>query len=53
LLEALKVGKNLVWSLGYQRTISKNLQISVQYNGRQSAGSKTVHAGGMEVKAFF
>jgi hypothetical protein len=53
LLEALKAGKNLVWNIGYQRSISKNLQISVQYNGRQSEGSKTVHAGGMEVKAFF
>ena len=53
LLEALKPGKNLVWSLGYQRSVSKNLQISVQYNGRQSEGSKTIHAGGMEVKAFF
>jgi hypothetical protein len=53
LLEALKAGKNLVWSIGYQRTISKNLQLSIQYNGRQSEGSNTVHAGGMEVKAFF
>jgi len=53
LLEALKPGKNLVWSLGYQRSVSKNLQISIQYNGRQSEGSKTIHAGGMEVKAFF
>lgn len=53
LLEALKPGKNVVWNIGYQRTISKNLQISIQYNGRQSEGSKTIHAGGMEVKAFF
>jgi hypothetical protein len=53
LLEALKPGKNLVWSIGYQRTVSKNLQLSIQYNGRQSEGAKTVHAGGMEVKAFF
>lgn len=53
LLEALKPGKNLVWSIGYQRSVSKNLQISIQYNGRQSEGSTTVHAGGMEVKAFF
>lgn len=53
LLEALKAGKNLVWNIGYQRTISKNLQLSIQYNGRQSEGSKTIHAGGMEVKAFF
>lgn len=53
LLEALKPGKNFVWSLGYQRTLSKNLQISIQYNGRQSEGAKTIHAGGMEVRAFF
>lgn len=53
LLEALKPGKNVVWTIGYQRTVSKNLQISIQYNGRQSEGSKTIHAGGMEVKAFF
>ena len=52
-LEALKTGNNYVWTLGYQRSLSKNLQISVQYNGRKSEGSKFVHAGGMEVKAFF
>lgn len=52
-LEALKLGTNVVWSFGYQRSISKNLQLSVQYNGRKSQGNKTIHAGGMEVKAFF
>lgn len=53
LLEALKPGVNYVWSLGYQRSLSKNLQISIQYNGRKSEGNKIIHAGGMEVKAFF
>lgn len=53
LLEALKPGINYVWSLGYQRSLSKSLQISVQYNGRKSEGNKVIHAGGMEVKAFF
>jgi hypothetical protein len=53
LLEALKPGINYVWSVGYQRNVSKNLQLSVQYNGRQSEGARTIHAGGMEVKAFF
>lgn len=53
LLEALKPGVNYVWSLGYQRSLSKNLQISIQYNGRKSEGNKVIHAGGMEVKAFF
>ncbi len=53
LLEALKPGTNVVWQANYQRTVSKNLQISFQYSGRKSEASKTIHAGGMEVKAFF
>lgn len=52
-LEALKPGINYVWNIGYQRSISKNLQLSVQYNGRKSEGNKFIHAGGMELKAFF
>lgn len=53
MLESLKTGKNYTWNLGYQRSISKNLQISVQYNGRKSENNKTIHSGGMEVRAFF
>lgn len=53
MLESLKPGKNLTWNAGYQRSISKSLQISFQYNGRKSEGNKTIHSGGMEVRAFF
>ena len=53
LLEALKPGKNVVWTFGYQRTISKNLQLSIQYNGRKNEANRAIHAGGMELKAFF
>jgi len=53
MLEGLKTGINYTWSIGYQRSISKNLQLSIQYNGRKSEGSKFIHAGGMEVRAFF
>lgn len=53
MLEGLKPGVNFTWNLGYQRSISKNLQLSFQYNGRKSEGNKTIHAGGMEVRAFF
>ncbi len=53
LLEALKPGKNVVWTFGYQRTLSKNLQLSIQYNGRKNEASRAIHAGGMELKAFF
>jgi hypothetical protein len=53
MLEALKPGINYTWNLGYQHSISKTLQISFQYNGRKSENNKTIHSGGMEVRAFF
>jgi hypothetical protein len=53
MLEALKPGINYTWNVGYQRSVSKNLQISLQYNGRKSEQSKMIHSGGMEVRAFF
>ncbi len=53
MLEGLKPGVNYTWNIGYQRSISKNLQLSIQYNGRKSEGNRTIHAGGMEVRAFF
>ena len=53
MLEALKPGKNYTWSLLYQRNIGKNLQLSIRYNGRKSENNKTIHAGGVELRAFF
>ncbi len=53
MLEGLKPGVNYTWIVGYQRSISKNLQISIQYNGRKSEVNKAIHSGGMEVRAFF
>lgn len=53
MLEALKPGVNFTWNVGYQRSISKNLQLSIQYNGRKSQNNGVIHAGGMEVRAFF
>ncbi|MCO5259516.1 MAG: hypothetical protein M9916_05170 [Crocinitomicaceae bacterium] len=53
MLESLKPGLNFTWSIGYQRLISKNLQLSIQYNGRKSKSNKMIHSAGMEVRAFF
>ena len=53
MLESLRPGKNYTWSVNYQRSLSKNLQISLQYNGRKSEENRTIHAGGVEVRAFF
>lgn len=53
MLEGLKPGVNYTWNIGYQRSISRSLQLSIQYNGRRSEGNKIIHSGGMEVRAFF
>lgn len=53
MLESLKPGLNFTWNIGYQRLISKNLQLSIQYNGRKSKNNKMIHSAGMEVRAFF
>ncbi|MCC5922802.1 MAG: hypothetical protein JJT77_03365 [Crocinitomicaceae bacterium] len=53
MLEALRPGTNFTWNLGYQRSVSKNLQITIQYNARKSEDNPAIHAGGVEVRAFF
>ncbi|MFT6281608.1 MAG: hypothetical protein ACJA0U_001740 [Salibacteraceae bacterium] len=53
MLEGLKPGMNFTWNVGYQRSISKSLQLSIQYNGRKSQDNRMIHSGGMEVRAFF
>jgi hypothetical protein len=53
MLEALRPGTNYTWNLSYQRSVSKNLQLDLQYNGRRSENTRTIHSGGMELRAFF
>ncbi len=53
MLESLKPGINYTWNIGYQRLISKNLQLSIQYAGRKSQLNKIIHTAGMELRAYF
>ncbi|MBS1636033.1 MAG: hypothetical protein JST26_08970 [Bacteroidetes bacterium] len=53
MLNALKTGYNFTWNLGYQRNLTSNIQISINYDGRKSPNSKIVHIGGAQVRAFF
>lgn len=52
MLDALKTGQNITWGIMYQRNLSNNLQLSLTYDGRTS-GTKTVHTGGAQVRAYF
>lgn len=53
MMDALQNGKNITWGLIYQRNLTNNLQLSLSYDGRKSEGSKTIHTGGAQVRAYF
>lgn len=53
MLNALKVGYNYTWGLSYQRNLTNNIQISINYDGRKSPNSKIINIGGAQIRAFF
>lgn len=53
LLEGLQNGKNSTWQLLFQKNITQFLDISINYNGRKSETSKTIHTGTVQLRAFF
>ena len=53
MLDALKTGQNVTWGVAYQRTLSNNLQLTLTYDGRKSEGTKVIHTGGAQVRAYF
>jgi len=53
MLEGLKAGNNATWSVSYQRNLSGNLQLTLNYEGRKSQDVKTVHVGSVQLRAYF
>ena len=53
LLDGLQPGSNTTWSAGFQRTISSGIQLNFTYEGRKSNEVKTIHTGGLQVRAYF
>ncbi len=53
MLNGLSAGDNFTWELNYQRNLNSNIQISINYNGRKTPNSTTVHLGGAQIRAFF
>ena len=53
MLEGLNNGNNFTWSVSVQRTVAKNLQLNLIYNGRKPEDVRTIHSGGVQVRALF
>ena len=53
MLEALQPGQNATWGVMYQKSLSNNMTISLNYDGRKSQGVKMINTGGAQVRANF
>ena len=53
MLEGLQIGSNFTWSVSYQQSLSKNMQLNLSYDGKKSEDSPAVHRGGVQLRAFF
>ncbi len=53
MLEGLQVGQNLTWRLLIQRPLTQFLDININYQGRKSETSQTIHTGNVQLRAYF
>ncbi len=53
MLEGLKPGRNYTWGLSLQKTLSNSIQVNLNYEGRKPTGTKVIHTGGVQARAFF
>ncbi len=53
LLDGLQPGNNITWGIGLQRSVTNGIQLNINYEGRKSPDVRSVHTGGVQVRAFF
>lgn len=53
MLEGLQAGKNTTWRLLLQKNLTQYLDININYQGRKSETSQTVHTGNVQLRAYF
>ncbi|MER2995952.1 hypothetical protein ABS362_00255 [Pontibacter populi] len=53
ILNALRPGNNITWSLNVQQRLSNGLNISLNYDGRKANGIGAVHTGRTQVSVLF
>ncbi|WP_047549904.1 hypothetical protein [Psychroserpens sp. Hel_I_66] len=53
ILEGLQPGNNFTWNLLVQKKLTKFLDLNLNYFGRKTETSKTIHTGTVQLKAYF
>ena len=53
ILEGLQPGNNFTWSLLAQKKLTKFLDLNLNYLGRKTETSKTIHTGTVQLRAYF
>lgn len=51
MLEGLQAGKNMLWSLDLTKRLGKNLEMSIQYEGRKPGENRVIHIGRASLRA--
>ncbi len=53
MLEGLQPGKNMTWRLLLQKNLTQFLDININYQGRNTETSQTIHTGNVQLRAYF
>jgi hypothetical protein len=53
MLEGLQPGRNQTWRLLIQKNLTRFLDVNVNYQGRKSETSDTIHTGNVQLRAYF
>ena len=53
LLSGLKNGQNFLWNIFFTKRLSNSVDLNINYEGRRSEGSPTIHIARAQVKATF
>ena len=53
ILNGLQNGRNFIWNINLERQLSKNVRLSLSYEGRRTGTARTVHVGRAQIAAIF
>jgi hypothetical protein len=53
MLQGLKAGNNYLWVLGFDRSLARNIQLNLSYEGRKTGEARMVHIGRAQIRAIF